>query len=211
MHASKVQQMPVAPATLSTIARLSFEHRQIDRVLAAMAEVVVRVRGGSAARVEFFALVVDFIEQYADGRHHLKEEGALFEALLSCGFSHEGPIGCMVRQHQRGRELVRVIREWVQSDSDSKLVRLDGMLSAATQYIELLWHHIATEDNALFPAALMTLSEESKLALTAMSESLDPSPAEEFGAAADAVVRLAQRLSLESGPFLARLPVGAEL
>jgi hemerythrin-like domain-containing protein len=85
------------------------------------------------------------------------------------------------------------------------------MLSAATQYIELLWHHIATEDDALFPAAVVGLSEQASLAVVARSEQLDSSPAEEFRAAADAVVGLAARLSLESGPFLASLPAGATI
>ena len=206
-----MQHVPANHANTSAIARLTLEHRQIDRVLAALADVVVRVRAGSAPSHEFFAVFVDFVEEYADGRHHAKEEGALFEALLASGFSHKGPIGCMIQQHQRGRELVRIIRDWVQSDSASKVARLDEMLSAATHYIELLWHHIATEDRALFPAALTALSEESKLALAARSEELDPSPIEEFRAAADAVVRLAERLSRESEPVLVRLPVGAEI
>jgi hemerythrin-like domain-containing protein len=203
--------MPAAHASHSPIARLSFEHRQIDRALAAAAEVVVRTRAGSAASHDFFALMVDFIERYVDGRHHVKEEGALFEALIAFGFSNDGPIGCMVRQHQRGRELVQVIRAWVCSDPDSRLAGLDGMLSAATQYIELLWHHIATEDNGIFPAALIGLPEGSALAIVAKSEQLDPSPAEEFAAAADALVQLAARLSSESGPFLVRLPDAAGL
>jgi len=203
--------MPAEQGSFSALARLGFEHRQIDRVLAAMAEVVVRVQGGSAPSHEFFALLADFVEHYVDGRHHIKEEGALFEALLSSGFNPNGPIGCMVHQHQRGRELVQVMREWVRSDPESRATHLDGMLSAATQYIELLWNHIATEDNALFPAAAVGLSEESALAVVAKSEQLDPSPPEEFRAAADAVLRLAERLALESGPLLARLPVAAEL
>jgi len=203
--------MPVSHPTSDPVARLSFEHRQIDRVLAAMAEVVVRIRSGSGPSHEFFALIVDFVEQYADGRHHIKEEGALFEALIGRGFSQDGPVGCMIRQHRRGREHVQVVREWVQSDSDSRGARLDGMLSAATQYIELLWHHIATEDSVIFPAALASLPEESALAVVARGEELDPSPPEEFRAAADAVVRLAGLFSLESNAFEVRLPAEAEI
>ena len=203
--------MPVSHPTSDPVARLSFEHRQIDRVLAAMAEVVVRIRSGSGPSHEFFALIVDFVEQYADGRHHIKEEGALFEALIARGFSQDGPVGCMIRQHQRGREHVQVIREWVHSGSDSRGARLDGMLSAATQYIELLWHHIATEDSVIFPAALASLPEESAFAVVARSEELDPSPPEEFRAAADAVVRRAGLFSLESNPFKVRLPTETEI
>jgi len=193
-------------ATPPPLARLGFEHRQIDRVLAAMAEVVVRTRSGFPPNREFFALVVEFVESYVDGRHHIKEEGALFDALLSFGFGPDGPIGCMMRQHQRGRELVQIIRDWVEGRPDARFSRDDEMLSAATQYIELLWHHIATEDNGIFPAAQLALPEQSWLALATRNEQLDPSSAEEFRAAADALVRLAERISLESGPLLSRLP-----
>lgn len=191
---------------LSPLARLRFEHRQIDRVLAAMAEVVLRTRSGLAPNREFFALVVDFIEHYVDGRHHIKEEGALFEALTAFGFSAEGPIGCMIHQHERGRDLARVIREWVDADSEARAASSDEMLSAAAQYVELLWHHIATEDNGIFPAAQLALPEALALAVVTRSQQLDPSPPEEFSAAADALVRLAQRLSLDSGRILASIP-----
>lgn len=190
---------------LSPLARLRFEHRQIDRVLAAMAEVVVRTRAGKAPpNHEFFARAVEFVQTYVDGRHHVKEEGALFEALITFGFTPKGPIGCMVHQHQRGRELIALIRAWVDSDPDSRALGLEEMLSAATQYIELLWHHIATEDNGIFPAAELALSDELRLAVWTRSEQLDPSPQEEFRGAADALVSMAERLSLESAPVLAR-------
>jgi hemerythrin-like domain-containing protein len=198
-------------ATSSPLARLRFEHRQIDRVLAAMAEVVVRTRTGAEPNHEFFTLVTEFIESYVDGRHHIKEEGALFEGLLAFGFSADGPIGCMVHQHQRGRELVHVIREWVDAEPHVRAIRLEEMLSAATQYVELLWHHIATEDNGIFPAAELALPEVLRLAVRTRSEELDPSPPEEFRAAADALVRLAERLSLESGPLLGPVARRAEL
>ncbi len=193
-------------AILSPLARLSFEHREIDRVLAAMAEVVVRTRRGAEPNHEFFVGVVEFLEHYVDGRHHLKEE-ALFEALIACGFRAEGPIGCMVHQHERGRELVQIIRLWTISEPEARVARLDDMLSAATLYIELLWHHIATEDNGIFPSAALALSETLRLAVSTRSEQLNPSPPAEFSAAADALVQLAQRIALEDGPFLARLPV----
>ena len=203
-HGRKVRRMLAKHATLSPFARLSFEHRQIDRVLAAMAEVVVRTRAGSEPNYDFFALSVAFLEHYVDERHHVKEE-ALFEALIACGFRPDGPIGCMLHQHQRGRQLVQILREWVDSDPDARAVRLDEMLGVATQYIELLWHHIATEDNGIFPTAALGLGDAPRLVLTTRSEQLDPSPPAEFAAAADALVRLAERFSRESGPFLASL------
>ena len=169
-----------------------------------MAEVVVQTRAGLQPNHEFFALAVEFVERYVDGRHHIKEEGALFEALITFGFSSEGPIGCMVHQHQRGRELIHLVRAWVDSDPNSRAQGLEEMLSAATQYIELLWHHIATEDNGIFPAAELALPDELRVAVWTRSEQLDPSPQQEFRRAADVLVSLAERASLESASPSAR-------
>ena len=72
---------------------LNDEHQLIQRVLDALERGAARLRAGEKISAAFFLDAADFIRGFADGAHHRKEEGVLFEALLQHGFSrvHAGP------------------------------------------------------------------------------------------------------------------------
>ena len=53
---------------------------------------------------------VRFIREFADARHHGKEEDILFRAMVAAGFPADGgPIAVMLMDHEAGREHVRVM------------------------------------------------------------------------------------------------------
>src|SRR6478735_12617617 len=90
------------------------EHRQIERVLGVLKEVVQHALvTATTPDPETIAKVVGFAERFADGRHHEKEEKILFVEMHARGFARGGgPIGCMVKQHETGRGLVAALRRW---------------------------------------------------------------------------------------------------
>ncbi|HEY2406611.1 MAG TPA: hemerythrin domain-containing protein [Polyangiaceae bacterium] len=188
--------MTEAERVLDPIDWLSFEHRQIDRVLVAMSEMTVRISAGAAPKHEFFAATIDFIERYADGSHHAKEESALFEEIWAQGFNRTGPLTSMMSQHELGRDLTRSIKRWVRAEEHSRKKNLKGLLTAATQYTNLIWKHIATEDQIIFPAAKSSLSKESLARILVRYNKVDRVRPEEFRMAADSVVALAGIASL---------------
>ena len=86
------------------------EHRQILRVLDALDCFAAAVRDTPEDKLELGRFVT-FIREYADERHHGKEEHVLFAAMTRNGFPPEqGPVGMMLLEHQQMRALVSALR-----------------------------------------------------------------------------------------------------
>lgn len=168
---------------------LKDEHRQIERVLLALATEVIRVREGAPADPAFFEQAADFIQVYADGSHHAKEEGVLFEVLHQHGLPKDvGPLHCMLREHDMGRRLTVAMGSAARGLKQGRSEMRDAMLEAAAQYSQLLAMHIQKEDNGLFMLAEQRLSPEALDQALARYEGLGR-PYEEMVAAASALER----------------------
>jgi hemerythrin-like domain-containing protein len=135
---------------------LKNEHRVIERVLDALER-----RLSMPVDAEFFHKTIDFLRNFADGCHHAKEESELFPVLESAGIPREdGPIGCMLDEHQRGRMLIRTMADNVEAAERGNPSAAALVRSAATAYIGLLRQHILKEDNVLFVMADHVLGPE---------------------------------------------------
>ena len=198
--------MSRAEVVSDPIARLNYEHRQIERALVAISEITFRVHAGAPPYRRFFAAAVEFIERFADGSHHAKEEGALFEEVWAVGYSRSGSLACMTSQHEMGRELTQMIKQCVNGSAQYQEAHLNEMLGAAVHYTTLMWNHMATEDEAIFPALQSCLSTESLARVLARYDQLDSTRPDEFRLAADRVVELGATASLERAIAREALP-----
>jgi hemerythrin-like domain-containing protein len=147
---------------LDTFETLMTEHRLIERVLAGLSSFADQVRRKEETNGHReLAHFVSFIRGYADARHHGKEEQILFEAMVDFGFPREGgPVGVMLREHDEGRALVRTLSALAEqappwSDEDR-----ERLVSAASQFVDLLRQHIQKEDQILYPMAESRLPPE---------------------------------------------------
>ena len=133
----------------SIIDVLEAEHRTIESGLEALERSLRPVPDW-----QLVGRLLDFIRGYADEFHHAKEEALLFPRLIERGLPAEtGPIGCMLDEHEEGRELVRTMLSAVERQDAPRLRR------AGNSYVELLRTHIAKEDGILFPMARRLLRE----------------------------------------------------
>ena len=133
---------------------LTSEHRVIEGVIASLESGARRLENDQPIRPGFFIEATDFIKGFADGCHHLKEEGVLFTAMQAHGMPAQGgPIAVMLAEHEQGRTFTRGLRaaaeKLEQGDPSAKQAILDN----ARGYAALLRAHIAREDNILFPMA----------------------------------------------------------
>jgi hemerythrin-like domain-containing protein len=133
---------------------LMSEHRVIERVLLTLESGAARLEQGVPLRPGFFLDATDFAKGFADGCHHMKEEGVLFPAMERYGVPNQGgPIGVMLSEHEAGRAYIRALREAalrLQSGDPSVQVLV---IQNARGYTALLRQHIFKEDNILFPMA----------------------------------------------------------
>jgi hemerythrin-like domain-containing protein len=161
---------------------LRHEHRVIEHVLGALETAAARIDGDQPIRPGFFLDAAEFIGGFADGCHHHKEEGLLFEALASTGFpKDQGPVGVMLAEHEMARAFTRGLRgaaqRWAAGEESAK----SEVATYARNYAALLRQHIAKEDNILFPMAdrMLPASQQDQLA-----SAFDRFEAEETGAGA---------------------------
>ena len=137
---------------------LSEEHRVIERVLNSLERAARRLQEGQPVRPSFFLEAADFIKEFADGCHHRKEEGVLFEAMERAGVPRDGgPIGVMLIEHDQGRAHTRAMREAAQRLAVGDEAARDEVAGNALAYVALLRQHIPKEDNILYPMAEMAI------------------------------------------------------
>jgi hemerythrin-like domain-containing protein len=133
---------------------LSSEHRVIERVIAALDAAAHRLEAGEAVRPGFFLDATHFLRDFADGYHHGKEEGVLFEAMARHGMPVDGgPIGMMRYEHEQARGLTAGLGDAAERLAAGDPSAADTVIDHARAYGELLTQHIYKEDNILFPMA----------------------------------------------------------
>lgn len=139
--------------------RMMDEHRVIERVLTALAELCAAAQRGAAVDTARLADFVTFLRGYADAIHHGKEERLVFAALKFHGEPPTlGPqLAAIERDHGTARLLIDDLaalsrREGPWSDRD-----LARFVQAANGYVSLLRRHIVEEDTVVFPATWAAL------------------------------------------------------
>lgn len=174
------------------------EHRVIERVIAVLEKAAHRLEANEVVRPGLFIEATDFIRGFADGCHHRKEEGVLFQTLTRHGVPVEGgPIGVMLAEHEQGRHFTRNLRQAAeQLEAGDQTARQDVILNARG-YAALLRQHIMKEDNVLFPLADRILPPEEQMRVV---EGFDHVEHEETGAGIhEKYLTLADRLVAELG------------
>jgi hemerythrin-like domain-containing protein len=137
------------------------EHRVIERVLDALEIASRALERGVSVRPGFFLEAADFIVGFADGCHHMKEEGVLFEAMVSSGMPPQGgPIAVMLMEHEQGRQFTRGLRDGVRKWEEGNDAGRRMVVSNAKSYVALLRDHIMKEDELVFPMAAQMIAPQ---------------------------------------------------
>lgn len=169
---------------------LKHEHRLIEKVLAVLEELT-----GNSGEIPagIWKQCLDFIRNFADKCHHLKEEKILFPALEERGIAREGgPIGIMLAEHEEGRGYVRAMAEALANSEKNPAGAKTILLQNARSYLRLLREHIRKEDEVLFQMADDVLSSEEQKDL---AREFEKHEAEEIGTGIhEKYLRIAQEL-----------------
>lgn len=168
------------------------EHLHILMVLT----VVERTRGAGPAepppRLDVLEAAVEFLREQVDGAHHSKEEDGLFAAMEAAGLPPSAsPVGCMMKQHVRGRELVASMARALDGARRAEVDHAEALRLAAGEYVRVLAPHIEMEDHVVYPLARRVLGQP---IVDRLGERLvDPAEVAAFITAARRIDELARR------------------
>jgi hemerythrin-like domain-containing protein len=145
---------------MDAIDTLMAEHRLIEQAMDALEAYAEATAQGRDVRTADLKDFVTFIREFADKKHHGKEEEILFAEMVRAGFPlAAGPIAVMLADHDQGRGFVGVLAKLADNSSWTADDR-QRMVAAATDYVGLLRQHIMKEDRILYPMARARLPSE---------------------------------------------------
>lgn len=130
------------------------EHESILYVLQIFDKMMISNKNNPDIMLRYYGELLYFLKIFADKCHHGKEESILFKELVSKGIHNEGgPIGAMLQDHTLGRNYIAQMEQSLEKKD------INGFNHAASQYRDLLRHHIQKEDDGLFVTADKVLNE----------------------------------------------------
>lgn len=150
----------------SAVQTLREEHEVILGMLATLEAIAQQVETGKDVPPSVLLDLQDFFMLYADRAHHGKEEELLFPLLERKGVPRVGgPVGCMLVEHDQGRELVRGMARNATACAAGEALARRAWVEAAREYANLLRNHIWKENEVLFLMADRVLTSEEQAAL----------------------------------------------
>ncbi|HVZ19381.1 MAG TPA: hemerythrin domain-containing protein [Terriglobales bacterium] len=150
------------------------EHDNILRGLELLEACSDKLRDGCEVSPKTMEDLIEFFRLYADKTHHGKEEDLLFPAMIEHGFSREeGPIHCMLADHEHNRSLTREMIAATESYRGGDKKAGLRFAKAACEYVRALREHIQKENLVLFVMADNTLPVEDEPELLARFQEVD--------------------------------------
>jgi hemerythrin-like domain-containing protein len=148
------------------------EHRVLEMVLGALTLEIQSVQD-QPFPIESFKQTVDFLTNFTDHWHLIKEEERLFPLLWEKGVPLEnGPLGKMMAEHETSRRQLARIRTHftaVQQDLDA----LPLLLAEVTAYIRLMRQHMRKEEQSVYNVARTLLDRKDNARLAREFEEVE--------------------------------------
>jgi hemerythrin-like domain-containing protein len=145
---------------------LKHEHELVLEVIGAMEREADMIDATGRLDSGDVALMVDFSENFTDGCHHAKEEGALFPRLRERNADMVGPTSAMLEQHETGRRRIRAIAEDLPAATSGDADAIQRISENLHAYAAGLRDHISKENGVLFPMADGLLTTDDQRALS---------------------------------------------
>jgi hemerythrin-like domain-containing protein len=142
------------------------EHDSILKMIK-ITQTILENEDTTNVNIDHVEQIIDFIKNFADKYHHLKEEDVLFMEMEKHGMSREnGPIGMMLHEHDEGRNFIKQAVEGIEKLKLGNNSAFDQIKYGLLNYCILLTNHIGKENNILYPMAERLLLASVKEAMT---------------------------------------------
>lgn len=147
---------------MKAIVTLMEEHENILRMLKVVRGLSLHTFNTKEVNYDGFYKAIDFIRNYADKFHHVKEEDILFDKMSShLGPAiQQGPVYGMLAEHDLGRLFINNLEEALNKAKNGEDGAKIDIIANAIAYTDLLDRHIFKENTAIFTFAEKRLKDD---------------------------------------------------
>jgi len=144
---------------MNAIEEMTAEHRVIEIVIKSLPDAVTALDHGRL-NVQKLRGLAEFLRDYADRRHHQREEGIFFPILVKRGVPGQGcPIGGLNNEHEKARALVTALEECIMRYTWQEAGAGAALRRTLQEIAQLYKKHLWMEDAMVFPMAEKLLTE----------------------------------------------------
>ena len=144
------------------------EHDSILKMIK-ITQTILNTTDVKTVKIDHVDQIIDFIINFADKYHHLKEEDVLFMEMEKHG---------MLSEHDKGRVFIKQALDAVGKLKLGDDRAFEELKLNLLNYCALLTNHIAKENNILYPMAQRILPSNVVLAMTKQFETTNSSTVE---------------------------------
>lgn len=143
---------------------LKSEHRIIERALNTLEDLsLVLQEKNQGVPPETLEEILDFIRNFMEKCHHIKEEKILFPLLERRGISsRNGLIRVILEEHRLGRSFMNALSVTVEEYERGRMDAGPEIVRNVRDFVELFRQHIYKEENILFILAEQAMHIEDK-------------------------------------------------
>ena len=138
------------------------EHRVVGVVLNAL-DLEMQSLHSQPFPIDSFKQAVDFLTNFTDHWHLIKEEDRLFPLLWEKGVPLEnGPLGKMMADHETCRRQLARIRTHLNAAQQGDPGALPLLLSQVSVYVRFMREHMQKEEQSIYNVARSLLDRQDK-------------------------------------------------
>lgn len=132
------------------------DHEITERVFAAMEQALASEAGPSPVMV---AKLHEYVRDYVDQCHNMKEEKHLFPLIEERGIPREGgPLAVMLQEHDKARSLLARLSPVAAAVGAGDASKMKEFRAVFDEYAGLLKQHFWKENDILYPMALRVMN-----------------------------------------------------
>jgi len=186
---------------MNIIERLSWEHRNIQKLLAILERELEVFDRGARPDYEVIRAIISYFEVHPEVYHHPQED-LVFARLRERDPAAAAKVGDLAGEHRKGAERLRRVAHAVDNVLADRVVLRQNVDTIVRDFIEQERRHVLMEERDFFPAALEALEPrdwaELASAVTAHKDPLFSDLAEKrFDALRAHIVRLEEEAEAE--------------
>jgi hemerythrin-like domain-containing protein len=151
------------------------EHRFIERMIRIMSKELDKIEQKGEVDLAFIETAIDFIRNYADKRHHGKEEDILFRDLdkKQLAIEHKRIMGELVKEHVLGRNNIKKLVTAKENYAQGNKNALNDIAENMWLLVKFYPNHIEKEDKHFFIPCMDYFTEQERNSMLKECEEFD--------------------------------------